>query len=170
MFFLEITNPTFSYAAPLLVVIACFFLVVVGALAVPMSRVLMAYIKEKTGVTVSEANRKKFVCIVDNAVLQVEQLARKALKLGEEAPDGARKLESAVEKVEQRLKDEGLYDEYKDMVVDQIESCVAALNGGPVTPKEKDDIRANQVTEITVDDDPAEKKKTPKIIGGESTK
>lgn len=169
MFFLEVTNPTFSYIAPILLATICLLVAILLVVLPTLSHALWAFIKAKTGITLSEANRKRFVDIVDNIVLQVEQLARKALKLGEEAPDGAKKLEDATEKVEKRLKDSGLYDEFKEEISDQIEASVAMLNGGPLTAQEKDEIKAAVPATIEVDKD--EDPKTPKkIIGGTSTK
>ena len=168
MLFLEVTNPTFSYIAPVLMAILAMLVAILLVVLPTLSHALWSFIKAKTGITLSEANRKRFVDIVDNIVLQVEQLARKALKLGEEAPEGAKKLEDATDKVEKRLKDTGLYDEFKEEIADQIEASVAMLNGGPLTALEKNEIKAALPATIEVDKDDDEKPK--KIIGGTSTK
>lgn len=142
MFFLDIVDPTFSYFAPILLAIICLLAAILILVLPALSLELWKFIKAKTGITLSEANRERFVDIVDNVILQVEQLARKALKLGEDAPDGAKKLEDATNKVEKRLKDTGLYDEFGSEIAGMIETRVAILNGGPLTAKEKDEIKA----------------------------
>ena len=109
-----------------------------------LTHALFSFIKAKTGIVISESQQKMFTEIVDSVVMQVEQLTRKELKLGNEAPDGAKKLEQAVEKVEERLKETGLYDQFKDRIVDEIEAGVARLNG-PLKSEEKDELaKANK--------------------------
>ena len=136
MMFLEVTNPTFAYFAPWIMALIA-LVVAVFVLMVPyLTHHLVKFIKAKTGITISQHTQTEFMDLVDNAVLQVEQLARQKLKLGEGAPEGAKKLEEAVEKVEKRLKNLGYYDEFKDLIVDQIEVAVAHMNG-PITEEEK---------------------------------
>ena len=136
MFFLEVTNPTFAYFAPWIVGLIALVVAVFVLMLPYLTHYLVQFIKAKTGIVISQHLQTEFMDLVDNAVLQVEQLARQKLKLGEQVPDGAKKLEMAVEKVEKRLKDSGAYDRFKDFIVDQIEVAVAHMNG-PITEEEK---------------------------------
>ena len=158
MLFLDIVDPTFSYFAPWIVLCIAVVSAVFVLMLPYLVHNLVLFIKAKTGIVVTQDQQNMFISLADSVVLQVEQWARNKLKLGEEAPDGAKKLEKATEKLEKRLKDEGLYDKFADFIEDQIEASVAKMNG-PITAKEKDEIKAALPADIEVDADADEKPK-----------
>lgn len=142
MIFLDVVDPTFSWVAPIIVLVAvvvCAMLTVVLPL---LTSVLVKYISAKHQFMVSDEDRLKFVEACRTAVSIVEQNTRKALKLGEDAPDGAKKLEQGLEKLEELLRDMGIYERFKDAMEDGLEEAVSEMNG-PLTAKEKDEIRAS---------------------------
>lgn len=142
MIFLEITDPTFSWAAPVIVLVAT---VISGLLAVAipvLTAVLARYIHTKHGYMVSAEDRAKFDEACMDVVRIVEQNARKALKLGDDAPSGAKKLEEGLTKLEAYLKEEGIYEKFKEVMEDGLENAVSVMNG-PLTTAEKDEIRAS---------------------------
>ena len=141
MFFLDVTDPTMAWGSPF-IVMAVGVAAVVLTVAVPvLTAVLVRYINKKHDYQVSEADQSLFNNAVATIVTVVEQDARRALKLGDDAPEGAKKLEEAIEKGEEALKALGIYDKFKDVLQDAIEKKVGEMNG-PLTAKEKDEIRA----------------------------
>jgi hypothetical protein len=152
MLFLDVVNPTFAYFAPWIMLVIAAVAVVFVLMLPYLTHHIVLFIKAKTGIVISQHMQTEFIDLVNNAVLQVEQLARQKLKLGEGAPEGAKKLEQAVDIIEKRLKASGTYDQFKDLIVDQIETAVAHMNG-PLTEEEK---------ALVIEPDKDEKKK----IGG----
>ena len=130
MFFLEVTNPTFAYFAPWLVALIALVVVVFSLMLPYMTHHLVLFIKAKTGIVVSKHQQEEFMDLVKSAVLQVEQKARAALKLGEDAPEGAKKLQEAVRIVEKALKGLGYGEQFEGLIEGAIEAEVARMNGG----------------------------------------
>jgi hypothetical protein len=142
MFFLDVTDPALAWGSPF-IVLAVGIAALVLTVAVPiLTGALVRYINKKHDYLVSSEDEAKFIKACHEVVMIVDQNVRKALKLGEEAPDGAKKLEEGLEKLEARLKEEGLYDKFKDRLEDGIEKAVGERNG-LLTMKEKDEIRAS---------------------------
>jgi hypothetical protein len=167
MFFLDVTDPSFSYAAPLLQALVGLAVAVVTAATPILVHALVVYLRKKTQIEVSKAAEEKVAVAAGGLVLRLEQEARKQLKLGNGAPDGAKKMELAVKAMEQRLKELGLYDQFKDRMVDLIEEAVGGMNG-PLLADEKEVIRNSLPPEIEIEDEktkPAIKPLPKKKIG-----
>lgn len=142
MLFLEVTNPTFSWFSPFVVAFAGLAALII-AIAIPyLTATLVKYINTKHGYMVSTKDKDKFDSACETVVMVIEQNVRKALKLGEKAPEGAKRLEEGLGKLEALLKAEGIYDKFKDAMEDGLEKAVAKMNG-PLTAAEKDEIRAS---------------------------
>ena len=142
MIFLDIVDPTFSWVAPVIVLVAA---VVSGVLAVAipiLTSALVKYINAKHGYLVSVEDKKKFDDACMSVVMVLEQNTRKSLKLGEGAPEGAKILEQGLQKLEGILKEEQIYEKFKDGMEDGLEKAVSRMNG-PLTMAEKDEIRAS---------------------------
>ncbi len=140
MFFLEVTDPTFSYVAPLLQALIGLAVAVIIAVTPFVTHALVVYLRRKTGIEVSRADEEKVALAAGGIVMRMEQETRKQLKLGNGAPEGAKVFEESVERMTKRLKELGLYDQYKDRIEDIIEEAVGGMNG-PLTLGEKDEIR-----------------------------
>jgi endonuclease III len=136
MFFLEVTNPTFAYFAPMIIALIALFVAVFVLMLPYLTHNLVKFIKAKTGIVVSKYQQEEFESLVASVVLEVEQKARQALKLGKDAPDGAKKLEMAVERIEEALKDLGYGDQFKGRIESTVEAVVGNLNG-MITEDEK---------------------------------
>lgn len=140
MFFLEVTDPSFSYAAPIIVALVGFLAAVITAVTPFVAHALVVYLRRKTDIEVSKADEEKVALAAGGIVMRMEQETRKQLKLGNGAPEGAKVFEESVGMMTKRLKELGLYDQYKERIEDIIEEAVGGMNG-PLTPGEKDEIR-----------------------------
>jgi len=111
---------------------------VVGDAVIPTLAILIAgilaallrsgikYLKEKHGFDMGEAAEQGLLGAVDRGISYAEEKAIQALKIGDNAPEGAKKLQSALEYVESEVQRLGYDVLARDKLVALIE---AKLNG-----------------------------------------
>jgi hypothetical protein len=140
MIFLDVTEPTLSYFAPIITAIIGLVAAVISAATPFIVHALVTWLKNKKQIEISEKQEADIARALRKAINITEQTSRKKLKLGEAAPDGAKKMEATIEKAQALLKESGISDIAVERLTDEIEAHLGEMQG-PVTLKEKDDIR-----------------------------
>lgn len=102
-------------------IIPTFALVLAGVVAALM-KIGLNKLKEKYDFDIGQAAEQGLLQAVDRGISYAEEKAVKALKLGEGAPDGAGKLQSALEYVESEVQRLGYDEMARDKLVELIEA------------------------------------------------
>lgn len=113
-----------------------FALILAGVIAA-LLRSLFKYLKEKHGFDMGQAAEQGLLDAVDRGINYAEEKAVKALKLGDDAPEGAKKLQAALDYVESEVQRLGYDKLARDKLVELIEAKLNAkrAKGEAVTPK-----------------------------------
>lgn len=118
-------------------VILEFVLPLVVAIATPilvlLARRFVAYLEKKWNFEATQEQLATLDRIVTDAIGFAEEQALKKLKLGEDSPDGAKKLDMALDYIADRARDSGLDELAKEKLVRLIEAKLFArrASGGP---------------------------------------
>lgn len=93
-------------------------------------------VKEKFGVDIGVARQKQLMEVVDNGIGAAEQWALNKAKLPEGAPEGAQKLDKALEFIADFTKQQGMQVKAKEELTKLVEARlgVAALEAAAAVP------------------------------------